>query len=213
MDKSSRRIYKNIGGIKVPGVTTILGVLNKPALLEWAWKLGKEGIDYKTVRDTAASIGTICHFMCECYLKGQEADLSEFPKDQVSLAENGFIKFLDYWEKSGFTVIETEIPLIHETLSFGGTLDIVCKDKEGRFVLLDLKTSKALYPEYWSQVSAYKKLWNLNNDDKIERNIIIRIGKEEIADLEIVEKNDLTIYWDLFEGALMVYKAQQEIKK
>ena len=29
-------VYKTADGIRVPGVTTVLGVLNKPALIKWA---------------------------------------------------------------------------------------------------------------------------------------------------------------------------------
>ncbi len=40
-------VYKAKAGERVPYVTTILGILNKPALIEWAWKLGTEGTFYK----------------------------------------------------------------------------------------------------------------------------------------------------------------------
>lgn len=246
MERGSRRIYKTSDGVKVAGVTTILSCISKPQLMPWCakeeregimdivnnmpqdnWKMDKDGqynsrielpekYFYETKRDTAASVGTICHFMCECYLKNQEPDLSEFPKEQVSLAENGFIKFLEFWEKSGLKIVHTEYPLVHPTLNYGGTLDCVCEDQDGNIVLLDLKTSKALYPEMFGQIAAYKELWNyttyLRKDGVIKRTIIIRIGKTEANDLEIREENSLKPYMDLFMGALMVYNAQKEIK-
>lgn len=210
--KSGRRVYLDAEGNKVPGVTTVLSSVAKPQLIDWAHKLGLQGIDYKKVRDDAASVGTICHFMCECYLKGQEADLSDFPKDQVSLAENGFIKFLKFWEESGLKVEEIELQLVHPMFGFGGSLDCVCRDKKGNLVLLDLKTSKAIYPEYWSQVAAYSSLWAIQKDPEISRHLIVRIGKDEAMDLEVIEKNDLTAYLRLFMGALMVYESQKAIK-
>lgn len=226
MDRSTRRIYKTQSGIKVPGVTTVLGVLNKPALLDWAAKEERKGVMdcmlnkkilpekhfYTTLRDTAASIGTICHFMCECHLKGMQADLSDFPVDQVKLAENGFIKFLQFWDNSGFKVMTTEQALVHDALEYGGTIDIICMDNDGKNVLLDLKTSKSIYPEYWSQVSAYREMWNFNSVNRISRCIIIRIGKDEANDLEVIEKNELDSHYNLFLGSLMCYKAQKEIK-
>ena len=36
--------YKIEDGTIVPGVTTVVGILNKPALVPWANKLGLEGI-------------------------------------------------------------------------------------------------------------------------------------------------------------------------
>lgn len=235
MERGSRRIYKTSDGVKVPGVTTILATISKPQLMPWCAKEERDGIIgvinnlddshlgegvlnvkkllpekyfYETKRDTAASVGTICHFMCECYLKNVDPDLSEFPKEQVSLAENGFIKFLEFWEKSGFKVTETEWPLVHEDLKYGGTLDVTCKDGTNQNVLLDLKTSKAIYPEYFSQVAAYSNLMA----GHFKRHIIIRIGKDEANDLEIREENNLKPYMDLFMGALAVYNAQKEIK-
>lgn len=216
-EKGSRRSYVDSNGNKLPGVTTILGVIAKPQLIDWAWKLGKEGVDYKKVRDDAASVGTICHFMCECYLKEQEADLSTFPKDQVELAKNGFNKFADYWKTAGLKIVETEKQLAHPTLGFGGSLDCICEDKDGKMVILDLKTSKAIYSEYWAQVSAYSNLWNsdvfcVSGYGAIQRHIIVRIGKEKADDIEVVEKNELNEYWKLFQGALMIYNAQKKIK-
>lgn len=242
MERGSRRIYKTSDGVKVPGVTTILSVISKPQLMPWCAKEERDGIIeficknnyiehrnvlrnlpskyyYETKRDNAASVGTICHFMCESYLKGlqpHELDLSEFPKEQVSLAENGFIKFLEFWEKSGLKIVHTEYPLVHSELNYGGTLDCVCEDQDGKIVLLDLKTSKALYPEMFGQIAAYKELWNyttyLRKDGVIKRNIIIRIGKTEANDLEVREENSLKPYMDLFMGALAVYNAQKDIK-
>lgn len=226
MDRSKRRIYKTSDGVKVPGVTTILNVISKPQLIDWSARVEREGVlkcidannplpekyYYTSIRDDAASVGTICHFMCECYLKNVEPDLSEFPKEQVSLAENGFIKFLEFWEKSGLKIVHTEYPLVHNKLSVGGTLDCVCEDESGKMVILDLKTSKALYPEMLSQIAAYSEIYNYNHAIGIERHIIIRIGKSEANDLEIREENNLKPYMDLFMGALAVYNAQKEIK-
>lgn len=46
-------VYKLEDGTRVPSVTTILGILNKPALVEWAYQCGCQGLDYKAVRDQA----------------------------------------------------------------------------------------------------------------------------------------------------------------
>ena len=54
-------IYKNSKGELLPGVTTIIGQLDKPALVQWAWKLGKEGKDWREERDSAGDIGTLVH--------------------------------------------------------------------------------------------------------------------------------------------------------
>ena len=51
-----KNIYKLKSGEIVPGVTTIIGQLDKPGLLDWAWRLGKEGKDWREERDSAGSL-------------------------------------------------------------------------------------------------------------------------------------------------------------
>ena len=45
--------YRTKSGIMVPGTTTVLNLLAKPALVYWAWNLGMQGEDYRKVRDKA----------------------------------------------------------------------------------------------------------------------------------------------------------------
>src|SRR5439155_21898181 len=46
--------YYTSKGEQVPGVTTILSVLNKPALVSWANRMGLQGIDTHKYVDEAA---------------------------------------------------------------------------------------------------------------------------------------------------------------
>lgn len=209
--------YLLADGREVVGVTTALGIMNKPALLAWAWAEGKAGRDFRKVKDQAADIGTLAHFLCECHLKGIEADTSEFSPADLSKAENAVIKFMTWWDKEGFTLVASESQLISEQLEYGGTLDIVAKDKEGVLHLIDIKTSKAIYEEYWFQVAAYRKLWNENNlpENLIKgATYIVRIGKEANEDdFETPSRTDLSREFDVFLKCLALYKAVKENKK
>lgn len=71
-------VYKTADGKRVPSVTTILGILNKPALLDWAWRMGCEGQDYKAVRDNAGDIGTLAHYLILCHLKGEKPETQDY---------------------------------------------------------------------------------------------------------------------------------------
>jgi len=44
-------------GTPIPGVTTVCNQLDKPQLLDWAWKLGKKGKDWREQRDSAGLKG------------------------------------------------------------------------------------------------------------------------------------------------------------
>jgi len=210
--KSHQRYYSQDGTL-LPGVTTVLGVIAKPALIHWAWECGTKGQDYRKVKEQAADIGTIAHFMCECHVTGSKPDLSACSPESVQQAENSFLKFLEFWDAGKFSSLKSEWRLVSETMRFGGTLDCVAIDPEERITLIDFKTSKAIHDEYLCQLSAYEKLWNENMPGLgIQRRIIIRIGKEEKMDLEVRELGNLDKHWNLFQAALALYQAQKALK-
>jgi hypothetical protein len=206
-------ILKN--GQEVVGATTALSIVAKPALIGWAWKLGKAGKDYRRVKGTAADIGTLAHFLCECYLKGDEPDTSEFSPNDLSKAEIAKDKFVKWWTDSGFELVASEAQMVSEAHGFGGTIDIVAKDKQGVLHLCDLKTSGGVWEEYWAQVAAYRELWNedFNRPQITGETYIVRIGKEaDEDDFETPSRMDLTDEFDFFLKALALYNADQKLK-
>jgi hypothetical protein len=78
--EAQQRRYR-INGEKVPSATTILGVLNKPALLDWAARLAREGRDWRDVRDEAAERGTDSHTLACGLLAGDRVGLQDL-KDE-----------------------------------------------------------------------------------------------------------------------------------
>ena len=61
--------YVNSNGQEVPSVTQILGVINKPALINWANKMGLQGIKTSEVLRNTADIGTLAHEIIEKWIK------------------------------------------------------------------------------------------------------------------------------------------------
>lgn len=90
-------VYKLKDGTRVPGVTTLTGVMDKPALVPWANRLGLERIKVREYVDDLAQIGRLAHYMVQCrvesMIKGDEVkpDLSDYTPNQIDLAENGFL--------------------------------------------------------------------------------------------------------------------------
>jgi hypothetical protein len=142
--------YKLQSGEIIPGVTTICNMLDKPFLLDWAWRLGKEGKDWRDQRDSAGDVGTIVHKLCIDFLSGNE--LVGFDNE---LAYKCFRKFAKWWgeETSGprYELI-TETPFVSEKYRFGGTPDIFITNKHK---LIDLKTSNGIYESMWIQLAGY----------------------------------------------------------
>jgi hypothetical protein len=208
----SHVIYKTKEGQRVPGVTTILNVLAKPALLYWAWDLGTKGIDFRAFRDDKADIGSLAHEMILAHLRGEEVDKSVYTPKQVDLAENSFLKYLDWEKHHTVEPILLETPLVSEAYGYGGTPDNFCL-LDGVPTLLDYKTSKGIYTEMYYQLAAYENLL-IEHGEKPKKAKIIRVGRDEIEGFEeSPEIYDLMLYFEVFKNCLGIYKLQKKIKK
>ncbi len=160
--------YKNAAGMKVPGVTTILGRWKESGgLIVWAYNRGKDGFELYDSRDKAAELGTLVHGMAEEYIKGGDpykgfSDNLPNPKD-VESVNSAFDAFKEWFESNKFELVEQETQLVSEVYQFGGTFDLVARDYKDRLCIVDFKTSDGVYQEYLAQIAAYRILWNENN--------------------------------------------------
>lgn len=203
-------IYK-LDGVRVPGVTTILGILNKPALVKWANNLGLQGIDSTKYRDEMADIGTLAHQMIVDYFNGVETNTTDYSENQIGLAENCLLSFWE-WEKGHkIEVIMAEKQLVSAEFGFGGTIDCFCK-LDGHPTLLDFKTGKAIYPEMLYQLAAYEQL--LREDGQmVGLSHILRIGRDEDEGFEERLIIDLSSRLELFKHCLAIYNLQKDIRR
>lgn len=160
-----------LDGAWVPGVTTILGVLNKPALPKWAAGCVAEYVadNHEAVehlyamgrgpmiaalketpwkkRDDAASRGTTFHAFAERILNGEEVDV---PDEQVGLVESALAFMEDYSIKP----IMTEGAVGSRKHGYAGTFDLIAESKLG-LIIADWKSSKRIYATTAMQNVAY----------------------------------------------------------
>jgi len=203
--------YKLPDGTKVPGVTTVLGILNKPALVKWANNLGLQGIDSSKYRDNLAEVGTLAHQMIVDYFNKVKTDTSEYSQSQIDLAENCLLSFWE-WEKGHkIEVIMAESQLVSQEYGFGGTIDCFCK-LDGQPTLLDFKTGKAIYPEMFCQLAAYEQLL-AESGQLIEVTRILRIGRDNDEGFEERTISKLDKQWQVFLNCLSIYNLQKDIRK
>ena len=217
MQKVANRVkahakYSLQDGTLVPGVTTVLGILNKPALVPWANKLGLQGIEVGKFVDDKAAIGTLAHQMIADYLRGETTDTSEYSKMQIEQAENAVLSFLE-WEKSHkLQPILVEEPMVSERHGFGGTVDLIARlNDEPELCLIDFKTSKGIFPEMFVQVAAYREL-ALEHEIDVRKVRILRIGRTDDEGFEDKPVNHLAQRWELFLHCLAIYNLQKELK-
>lgn len=171
--------YK-LDGQWVPGVTTILGVLNKPALVKWAARTVAEYVadnpdGVETLRqmgrdpmvnalrempwqkrDDAAKRGTELHLYAEQLLNGDEIEL-ETDDPLLPVVENA-AAFLDDWQIEPLLI---EAAVASRTHHYAGTADLFAHytnphTGETGTAIWDWKSSKGIYPEFAYQMTAYR---------------------------------------------------------
>jgi hypothetical protein len=154
--ESSHR-YK-LDGEWVPGVTTILGVLDKPAIPKWAAAQVAEyvadnpdGIEHLRAmgrgpmvnalknlpwekRDTAAVRGTDVHGIAERIVHGEEVDV---PEHLVGYVESALAFMDDY----GIEPVLVEACVGSREHKYAGKLDLIAKSKRHPLAIYDYKTT------------------------------------------------------------------------
>lgn len=166
--RRSGRVYR-LDGRRVPSVTTVTGVLDKPALIDWAAKqsatyavehweeLAELGVVERAERiararwettKAAADRGTTLHKMAEQLHTGEARPPAELLGPVEAIA-----RFLDTWE---LTTTASEAPVASVTHQYAGTLDTVATSPKLGTILLDWKSGGRIYSETTLQLAAYR---------------------------------------------------------
>ncbi len=199
---SARGRYK-WGGTPVPGVTTILGVLDKgPHLMQWASNCASqfwvdEGPDigaarmldvydaarkeYIRLRDHAAFVGTTIHKHAEnALLAGKIPDLPAEATEYLEV-KAGCDAFESFMGDNSVAPIDVERVVLSRRHRYAGTCDLY-GTVNGKIGLWDFKTSKRYfkgkpYMAHKLQLAAYAAALGEELCIKIDRGGIIRLDK------------------------------------
>lgn len=209
--------YHNAAGTRLPGVSTIVGVMDKPQLVRWANNLGLDGIDSTKYVDSLAAAGVLAHYLSECEIRQVEPEqsyLDEFSKVDMDLAENSMLKFYEWQDKHSVQLFGTELQLVSEEYQFGGTCDIYAV-VDGVLTLVDIKTCKALYgPEdsKWTQLAGYRILLE-ENDRAVQEEYILRIGRNESEGFEYVKSEKAALHRKRFLICRELYEVTKVLRR
>ena len=204
LGRKAHQTYRTQDGTLVPGVTTVTGLLNKPALMWWGYQKGIEKVDLNAFLDDAKKAGSLTHEMIARDFGGPEPDMSEYTPKQIDLAENAYLSFCNWEKQHTLEPIAIEKQMVSEIHRFGGTCDWY-GIYDGRPWVLDFKSSDNIYDEHKIQLAAYVQLLR-EAGYEVDGARIIQIGKgdnEEYQDHPIVETLDT--YWQIFLRLLDVY--------
>lgn len=159
-------------GKPCPGVTTILKVVAKPALVGWAVKCCAQYLlqnlqagtvdevqitqlaermkrNYRDVMGEAAAIGTIVHAYAEKHFKGQKPKL---PVNEA--ARNSIEAFIGWTKAHEVKPVAMEYRVYSLAHNFSGTGDLRAYIDD-KLTCADYKTSTGIWPEYFLQNEAY----------------------------------------------------------
>lgn len=206
----------------VPGVTTILNVLSKPALMPWAigvtrdyWlkEVNSGRTDFQTIHKEswnaskkvtkdAANIGQNVHEYAECFFKKQP--LPELKSDQ---AKRGVEAFHKWFDSHKIEILASERRVFSKEHYYAGTCDFVAKI-DGVLGVGDIKTSSGIYPEMRLQTAAYQHALQEEKGSKFEVRWIVRFDKKT-GEFEAKPFYDFDLDFKGFLAALTLHKTLQ----
>lgn len=202
--------YRNANNEIVPGVTTIVGLLDKPALVPAANKLGLQGIDSRKAWGNLAEIGTLGHAMVMDYLKGEETDTSDYSKEQIDKAENSYLSWLEWKKAKKIEPIGIEVTLVSEKHQFGGCFDFLGTIND-TLILADYKTG-GIWREHYIQLCGYYGLLLDNGYLLPEKGLILGIPRTLDEKFQEVYYTEFERGWQIFLHLREVYDLLKGVK-
>jgi hypothetical protein len=210
---------------RLTGVTTVLGVINKPALIGWAANMAvdhilENGIEsaeqarkaHTKKRDKAATAGTDVHALIEEIINTAIAKNGGYVFHSEDESNEQVKHFTAWSQKHNVKYLESEKKLFDKDLFLAGTADLVC-EINGKTYIGDIKTTSGIYDlTPFMQCAAYA---HMLTDYKLDGTIIINLKKDNTFDEEsdVYYRYDLETDWKGFVHALGLYRVLQTYKK
>lgn len=233
MNREARYYDTPIG--RLPSVTTILSVINKPYLFNWGlkegrektisvlWSLLEDGHMFKSedelrtiLKDTmkeaerkaqqAMDVGSLFHNAVEVYFKEWDGSRSEF------------IEFISEYYPEIQHMLETFFMVLDDNhIVIGASEQMVWHDEgfagtldcvalvDGELMIGDFKTSSRISPEYYLQTEAYRRAYNRTSTLYASKRFILRIDKTEGFDLKLIDETRNEEDWRAFKACLILY--------
>ena len=198
-----------IQGKKLPSVTTIINRFkNATGLIIWSNQLGLKGLNYFDELKKAGDTGTALHDLAELYILNKKYQL---PDDKAAV--DCFQQFIDWWDSIDCEVIWTEKKYTSKKLNVGGCPDLLVK-QDGKYILVDFKTSKAVYSDMLIQLSCYAELIKENDNIEIDRAVIVRFPKDDDeTEIKKFFKDDLAVGLKQFKLLRKAFDLDKDLNK
>ena len=165
-------------------------------------------LESERLKERAATFGTKLHGLIERYLGDGEMPTFDPGKEREAELEIAFNKWREWWQASGLTIYRTEMKVSCRFCGYGGTLDALAHDGEGRLWVLDWKSSKRISDEYGLQAAAYSHA----STEPVHGAKVVRIPHTKRASVEVRSFDGATLaeYLQVFQCALKLYVWQRK---
>jgi len=237
-----KHIY-SVNDKTVYGVTSIIGVLDKPALIYWAVNMAVEflgnnliagksydEVEIKTLledarkahrikKDKSADIGTMIHDWLDKYTKAR-IEKKPVPKRPINKEMKNAIDGFFKWAKdNNVKLISCEQKIYSKKYCYAGTYDLEAM-VNGKRTIIDFKTGKAIYPEMFLQASAYLQAREEEMGNKYDGGVaILRLSQEnkekEVTSFEVqqVSREKVQKLIRVFRCCLGIYVWKRMLKR
>jgi hypothetical protein len=177
-------------------------------------------------RDDAASIGRLVHAWVEDYIAAKISGSKYTQKLPMHTgARRSVENFLEWDDKVDPEYVFCERRMISREHEFAGTVDIVAyinpfhlglakrADGDGKVpTIVDLKTGKRVYPEYWLQLASYAYMLHEEKPEEFAHDLsdmqrlIINISQAKGTISTPVAESDITVDAETFLALRKVYR-------
>ncbi len=204
------KVY-TINGMSYCRVTKTLSIIAKNGLIGWYQKVGKKKAG--EIMKNRQVFGTQAHSMFEHILDGTY----EKPSKMRNEMEEDYKMFKMFKYNTNLKPESLEQRVWNDEYGYAGTIDFVGKyttwkpycvrghnrDFKDDLVLIDWKTSSAIYRDYWLQLAAYTyAFWKLTGV-KVKGAAIVQFRRNQI---KVKERT-----WDELMTLFEVYKSTIEL--
>lgn len=220
-----------LAGRPLHGVTSVLGVIAKPALIQWAadqavnyiednFPTAEEIINgtktfapifaearlaHRKKKEKAGDWGTRIHEIIEQHVKYGPIDLLSFPVTEADKL-HVYRKFTDWVADNNVKFLMSEKNVWSESLWIGGICDFVA-EINGKKYIGDFKTSSGIWNEAFFQIAAYDlclQEMGEYTEEEIAGYIVVNLRKDGGFQTKIT--TDKLSNQVAFKSALSLYK-------
>ena len=211
-----------------PSVTTVLGVIDKPALVPWSTKVTLQAVEqellaqphpspppqewlggvlerarsrHKDVLHQAGHFGTLAHQAIDDAICGVPCSV-ELDRPLRNVVE-GFAQ----WRESAGLRLTGDSMVFSERYGYAGAMDALGIGRtDGSIAVVDFKTSNGIYDSHLLQVAAYAKAYEEMHNKRVSHGYVVRFDRNQPR-FEAHAVADLDHAFNVFKAALFLFRA------